>query len=102
MRARAEHVSYVEAPFLLLAPSRRRVKKQMPAPRTSDSALGAAEGHAHAQTRPRGRTGAVTTALDSARRAAWLIERRDQLIAQLPRRIRRARALSHDVRELIV
>ena len=44
----------------------------------------------------------LTTALDDAQRAAWLIERRERLIAQLPRRFARAGSLSRDVQELIV
>jgi hypothetical protein len=34
----------------------------------------------------------LTAALDDAQRAAWLIERRERLIAQLPRRFARRRA----------
>ena len=45
---------------------------------------------------------AVSTTLDGPQRAAWLIERREQLIEQLPRRIRRAGAFRSDVHELIV
>ncbi len=44
----------------------------------------------------------LTTALDDGQRAAWLIERRERLIAQLPRRFARAGSLSRDVQELIV
>ena len=44
----------------------------------------------------------LTTPLDDAQRAAWLIERRERLIAQLPRRFARAGSLSRDVQELIV
>ena len=44
----------------------------------------------------------LTAALDDAQRAAWLIERRERLIAQLPRRFSRAGSLSRDVQELIV
>jgi hypothetical protein len=44
----------------------------------------------------------MTVAPDRERRAAWLIERRERLIEQLPRRIRRAAAFPRDVHELIV
>ena len=44
----------------------------------------------------------LTTALDDAQRAAWLIERRERLIAQIPRRFPHAGSLSRDVQELIV
>ena len=44
----------------------------------------------------------LTAPLDDAQRAAWLIERRARLIAQLPRRFARAGSLSRDVHELIV
>ena len=44
----------------------------------------------------------MSTTLDGPQRAAWLIERREQLIEQLPRRIRRAQAFPRDVHELIV
>jgi hypothetical protein len=44
----------------------------------------------------------VSTTLDAPQRAAWLIERRERLIEQLPRRIRRAQAFPRDVHELIV
>src|SRR5215208_3590779 len=44
----------------------------------------------------------VSTTLDGPQRAAWLIERREQLIEQLPLRIRRAGAFPRDVHALIV
>src|SRR4051794_16535684 len=83
----------------LLAAAARRVKSQM-----GPNVVRATANRPRGGRAPAARRGdpTVSAVLDGPRRAQWLIERRERLIAQLPRRFHHARSLTRDVQELIV